>query len=49
MPRLFQEIRNSIGSRGITFLEDEDFAGGCLNIRWIKKGLRKSKIDLQTS
>jgi hypothetical protein len=49
MSELFQEIRSSIGSKGITFVEDEDFAGGCLNIRWIKKGLRKSKIDLQTS
>ena len=49
MPESFQEIRSSIGNKGIAFVEDEDLAGGCLNIKWIKKGLRKSKIYFQTS
>jgi hypothetical protein len=49
MPRSFQEIRSSIGSKGITFVEDEDLEEGGFRRRWIKKGWTKSQIFFQTS
>jgi hypothetical protein len=46
MSGLFQEIKRSIGSKGITFVEDEDSE----KRRWIKQGWRrKSQIFFQTS
>ena len=45
MSGLFQEINRSIGSKGITFVEDEDSE----KRRWIKQGWRKSQIFFQTS
>jgi hypothetical protein len=49
LSRLFQEIRSSIGSKGITFVEDEDSEEEGFRRRWIKKGWRKSQIYFQTS
>ena len=49
MSGLFQEIRSSIGSKGITFVEDEDSEEDGFRRRWIKQGWRKSQICFQTS
>ena len=50
MSGLFQEIRSSIGSKGITFVEDEDSEEDGFRRRWIKQGWRrKSQIFFQTS
>jgi len=48
MSGLFQEIRSSIGSKGITFV-DEDSEEDGFRRRWIKQGWRKSQIYFQTS
>ena len=48
MSGLFQEIRSSIGSKGITFV-DEDSEEDGFRRRWIKQGWRKSQICFQTS
>jgi len=49
MSGLFQEIRSSIGSKGTTFVEDEDSEEDGFRRRWIKQGWRKSQICFQTS
>ena len=48
MSGLFQEIRSSIGSKGITFVDKDSEEDG-FRRRWIKQGWRKSQIFFQTS